>query len=261
MSDQLDIFLDVPANIAERSAVLPAETEAEALGPNDFYIPPFGRVRIPVLTARNDRGIDALFKIVDQARRESRDRSILWKLCDLWWAALRRYEGGEAEYMEIVGELEPEVVQLATQGFAELRRHFVDDGYLSDILGAVFMRCKASWGGGWADQEFTPWNVCRMMARMTADELPVERLEHGPPITVHDPACGAGAMLLAVQSHVAERHGRRTLYNLECYGQDIDHLCCTMARIQHRMSNVPWMLSLLAATHADMAMQARGGVS
>lgn len=250
MSDQLSILDYTPDADVE-----PVDHDPDPLGPNDFHIPPFGRVRIPVLTSTHDEAADRLFGLVDEARSYSRQTGIYSTFCEMWLAALRRYEGGESDYMEIVDDLDREVVELATQGFAVLRHHFVDSGYLSDLLGQVFMRCRHEWGGGWADQEFTPWSVCRLMAADIFDDIDPDRLDSGPPVSIHDPACGSGSMLLAVRALVAECHGRRALRYLRCYGQDISHLCCTMARIQLRLSNAPWALSLLAATHAEMARQ------
>ncbi|MDZ7703160.1 MAG: N-6 DNA methylase [Trueperaceae bacterium] len=249
MTDQLSIF-DTPPDDAD---VEPQRTpDVEVMGPNEFYIAPFGRVVSEPLTGLHERGIDALFKVIDKAADHTRERSVMWTFCDLWWAALQRFEGGEERYMEIVDELDRETLGLATQGFAILRDHFVDRGYMSDLLGAVFMRCRSEWGGGWADQEFTPWAVCRMKARMAVEDMEAERLESGPAYTVCDPACGSGSLLLALRAQVAKKWGRRALAYVQCYGQDIDHLCVTMTRIQLTMSNVPWMLSLLSATVAEM---------
>lgn len=249
MKPQLSLFDSPPAE----PDVEPTDTpNLEALGPNTFFIAPFGRVVCEPIGGLHQRGIDALFKVIDQAADHTRERSILWTFCDLWWACLQRFEGGEERYLEIVDELDRETLGLATQGWAILRDHFVDRGYISDILGAVFMKCRSEWGGGWADQEFTPWEICRMNARMTLDDMDAGRLEDGPAYTVHDPACGSGSLLLALRAAVAKKHGRRALGQVRCYGQDIDHRCVTMTKIQLRMSNIAWMLNFLAATFSEM---------
>lgn len=45
-------------------------------------------------------------------------------------------------------------------------------------------------------QFFTPYNVCQMMAEMTIGNVVPQVKERGY-ITINDPACGAGATLIA----------------------------------------------------------------
>ncbi|RMH39825.1 MAG: hypothetical protein D6694_10805, partial [Gammaproteobacteria bacterium] len=84
-----------------------------------------------------------------------------------------------------------------------------------------------------AGQFFTPWNVARMMAEMQlpsdrAAALEIARTNEDGKISVYDPACGSGVMLIAAWD-VARERGYDDLVAL--YGQDIDPYCVTMARI------------------------------
>jgi len=216
-------------------------------------IPPFGRLQLPVGLAPCDEQAERLFDIIEEARERTREKDIFGQFVRAWWAALRRFEGGEPDYMAIVKSWDdPEVPELLAKGFAVLQEHFVHDGGFDDLLGRTFMLCRHEWGGC-KDQEFTGWATARMMARQTLGDLEAERLEPGEPLRLHDPACGSGVLLLAAQSVIAERFGREALQHVECSGQDIDDLCVTMCRIQMRMTNLRWMVAFLGMTYEEVA--------
>lgn len=62
-----------------------------------------------------------------------------------------------------------------------------------DFLGSLYMMCEL--GNSHAGQFFTPYDVCRCMAEITFDPKLHPDMEGF--ISVSDPACGAGATLLA----------------------------------------------------------------
>lgn len=66
-------------------------------------------------------------------------------------------------------------------------------------------------------QFFTPWHICMMMSAMTGDE----KAEH--PISIIDPCCGSGRMLLAKSVTCGKHH--------HFYGIDIDPICVQMTII------------------------------
>lgn len=96
-----------------------------------------------------------------------------------------------------------------------------------DFLGEMFMELEL--GNHWKGQFFTPYHVCRMMAKMqipTADALIGDRGWVG----VNDPACGAGALLIAARNEFAAK-GIGYLQTL-FVAQDIDHVAGLMCYIQ-----------------------------
>ena len=260
-TDQLNLVFDAPAELIAaapvRSPKAPTRRATGDLHPNEFTLLGFGRVRAPVCVAPNRRAPGRLKRVIDEVYSITHDRRCFATCCELWWATLQRFEGGESVYMELIADWPDEAVRVAKKGFHILVDHFTHDGGFDDILGQTYMMIRSDWGGSVLGQYFTPWPIARLMTELTAGKLDPDRLANGPAVEMYDPACGSAVMLLAARAHIASTFGRRALRNVRCYGQDVDRLCCTMANIQLAMSNVPWMLSLMAATHADLAAKAR----
>lgn len=74
-------------------------------------------------------------------------------------------------------------------------------------------------------QFFTPYNVCQMMAEMTIGNVVPQVKERGY-ITINDPACGAGATLIA-GVHAAAKQLMKAGFNWQNHilvtAQDIDY--------------------------------------
>lgn len=64
-----------------------------------------------------------------------------------------------------------------------------------DVLGRIFMSLEL--GDARRGQFFTPFDVSRMMAMMSVHDLE-SKLRQEPFLTVGEPACGAGGMIIAV---------------------------------------------------------------
>lgn len=132
----------------------------------------------------------------------------------------------EARYMRIMGTYREAERRVFGQLFTIMAEALELDPD-QDFLGEMFMALEL--GNHWKGQFFTPYNVCRMMAKMqitTADALISSRGWAG----VNDPACGAGALLIAARNEFAEKGigYRQTLF----VAQDIDHVAGLMCYIQ-----------------------------
>ena len=101
-----------------------------------------------------------------------------------------------------------------------------------DFLGKIFMELNLSNDSG--GQFFTPYNVCRMMAEMTVGDVVAHVEKHGY-ITINDPACGAGATLIAAV-HAAAKPLSEAGFNWQNHvlvtAQDIDYIVALMCYIQ-----------------------------
>ena len=71
-----------------------------------------------------------------------------------------------------------------------------------DFLGSIFMALNL--GNDSGGQFFTPYDVCRMMAEITCDNV-LPTIEAKGYISINDCACGAGATLIAGVHAAASR--------------------------------------------------------
>lgn len=97
-----------------------------------------------------------------------------------------------------------------------------------DFLGELFMELEL--GNHWKGQFFTPYCVCKAMANIAVGEAERQIGEKGY-ISVCDPACGAGATLIAAVSEM-----KLSKYNFQNHvlfvGQDVDRVAGMMCYIQ-----------------------------
>ena len=113
---------------------------------------------------------------------------------------------------------------------AEIRRMysaFLDAYELNrdqDYLGSRFMELGI--GSKELGQFFTPYNVSKPVAAITMEGQPKERF-----ITIGDPTCGAGAMLIAC-SNILMGQDRNPQTDLFCVGRDINEIAALMAYVQ-----------------------------
>lgn len=97
-----------------------------------------------------------------------------------------------------------------------------------DFLGKMYMNLKL--GNHWKGQFFTPYSVCKLMSRITLGTADKQIEEQGY-ISVCDPACGAGATLIAAANIM-----KNSKYNFQNHvifvGQDVDRVVAQMCYIQ-----------------------------
>lgn len=107
----------------------------------------------------------------------------------------------------------------------------------SDFLGHVYEELNAT-KKGWG-QFFTPDSVSRMMARCT---MPGDgEIEPGRIITLSDPACGAGALLIEAAEAFIANGGRQG--DVLLYANDIDTTATDIAYIQFSLLGYPAVVS------------------
>lgn len=109
----------------------------------------------------------------------------------------------EARYMAIAERRGPDAMRKFAEAYA-LTVEALDDRP-HDFLGQAFMSLELS--NHWIGQFFTPPDLCDLMARMmfgNREEM-LERIEMRGFITIEEPACGAGAMLIAALHSMREQ--------------------------------------------------------
>lgn len=98
-----------------------------------------------------------------------------------------------------------------------------------DFLGELFMALDM--GNEWRGQFFTPYSVCSLMAAITLTENILDKVKHWGWANVNDPACGAGALLIAFANACLDK-GVNYQQQVLFVGQDIDQLAGMMCYIQ-----------------------------
>lgn len=99
-----------------------------------------------------------------------------------------------------------------------------------DFLGRLYM--SLDFGSSWRGQFFTPWNVAMMMAQMMPAKE-ADMLTDKGYISVSDPCCGAGCLLIAMAMAYGDRYKDRNYQqDILFAGQDVDRVVALMCYIQ-----------------------------
>lgn len=131
----------------------------------------------------------------------------------------RRYREIMAQYTHAEQNVFPQMLVTMSEAMEENQDQ--------DFLGEMFMALEL--GSHWKGQFFTPYNICRCMAEMQLYDAG-DRIKERGWVGVNDPACGAGALLIAARN-VFARNGigsDRVLF----VAQDIDRVAGLMCYIQ-----------------------------
>ena len=130
-----------------------------------------------------------------------------------------RYRAIISDYTQKEQELFPQMLAVLV---AALERS--DE---QDFLGEMFMALEL--GNHWKGQFFTPYCVCKAMAGFSGDDAG-EKVRDKGFVALCDPACGAGATLIAARTRLAQmRIGGSQAWFV---GQDIDRTAAMMCYVQ-----------------------------
>lgn len=139
----------------------------------------------------------------------------------------------EAEYLEIIGRYKPEDQKVFPELLAMLITQLEDSP--RDVLGPLYMELEIA--NKDAGQFFTPPELSEMMAQLTFNgEL--SKLDDQLFITMQEPACGAGGMVLAlVKVMIQAGHNPAEKLWVQCI--DVDRLAALMCYVQLTLWHVP----------------------
>jgi hypothetical protein len=181
------------------------------------------------------REFDKLFRTTARYRHRHevfRD-FIFCSACALHNNSGPKNDAWEQEYIETINRYEAEDRAAFQQLFALVVAALEPEP--RDVLGSIFMSLEL--GDAWRGQFFTPSEVSRLMAEMLFHDLD-EKLASGKPISVSEPACGAGGMVLAVVDCVLRR-GYNPARAMRAHAIDVDRTAALMTYIQLSLWNVP----------------------
>jgi type I restriction-modification system DNA methylase subunit len=142
------------------------------------------------------------------------------------------YEERESLYLKTITRYDKEEQNL----FPELVVQTVlalDDNPEQDFLGSIFMDLKL--GNDHGGQFFTPYHISRFMAAVTIQDDLIERVKTDGYITICDPTCGSGVMLIAAANEAKtqlKKEGLNYQNHILFAAQDIDFTVAMMCYIQ-----------------------------
>lgn len=144
-----------------------------------------------------------------------------------------RWQAREDEYLLIAGRYTRD--QLDRFGEALGRVGELLTGEPRDVLGHLYMSLEL--GDKHQGQLFTPYDVARLMAEMQVDGL-VEQLDTKPFVRVHEPACGAGALIVATCEALRAK-GVNYQQRLHITAEDLSAVAVHMCFVHLALMHVP----------------------
>jgi Type I restriction-modification system methyltransferase subunit len=149
---------------------------------------------------------------------------------------LANRERREARYLEIIGPYGREVIDAFPKVLGETVLAF--EAEPSDVLGAVYAELEL--GSKDRGQYFTPYPVAQLMAGVIigSRESVEEIIKRNGFVRAMEPACGAGAMVIALAETMREE-GINYQQHLHVTAVDIDPRAVHMAYIQFALLHIP----------------------
>jgi type I restriction-modification system DNA methylase subunit len=156
------------------------------------------------------------------------DDFILMFACTISNAVYKITFGQRIEmYMRVCKEYSSDELDMMTQlcGFTILA---LEENQEQDFLGDLFTSMNLF--NARKGQIFTPYPIAKLMATLTNGNLSEQIKEKGF-VSVNDPACGAGVMLIAF-ANVARKQGVNYQRDIVFVAQDIDFTVALMCYVQ-----------------------------
>ena len=147
----------------------------------------------------------------------------------------------EERYQRIINKYDPKERELMTEIFGKiyalLSSVVYDNGVFRDYLGDLFMRCNQ--GNKNTGQFFTPYHISQFMAKAVIGTEVIEKVEKKGVLTLCDPCCGGGGMMIAALDVLKNDYGIN--YTQKCFIEcsDIDIRCVHMTYLQLSLAGVP----------------------
>ena len=157
---------------------------------------------------------------------------------------LTNKETREKRYLDIVKKYKKEELNYFSTALGELvmaAEIYLQHGYIKDILGYIYTSrqyYKKAMG-----QYFTPDNIAIFMTELiNGDFKPLEKEDF---ISVSEPTCGSGVMILAFAQNMLKKEIN---YQNSMFADawDLDQTCALMAYVQFSIYNIPAIV-----THGD----------
>lgn len=189
-----------------------------------------------------DQHQKAIAKLMHENSGRYRTHEVFRDFCEMTALSLSnavdrvRFDQREKRYLEIIKRYEKKEVDRFPLMFAELVESLGGSQIeFKDSLGQLFMDMEM--GCHLKGQFFTPYPISSMMARMVAGDVN-EKLKDQEFVTVNEPACGSGGMIVALAEALKDS-GVNYQQKMHAVLQDVDPTSVHMAYIQMTLYHVP----------------------
>lgn len=142
-----------------------------------------------------------------------------------------RQDALEARYMKCVGKYSKEQAMTFASMLGCLQM-FMSTTF-EDFLGSIYE--DSGFTNERNGQFFTPWELCQMMSRTTFGDV---KQRNEPVLTVADPCCGSGRLLLSSAEFLKDS-GREHTTGMWVSASDLDIVCFQMTFLQLSLSGIP----------------------
>ncbi|GAM66352.1 possible type I restriction enzyme M subunit [Vibrio sp. JCM 19236] len=138
----------------------------------------------------------------------------------------------EDKYLKIINQYEKED-RFNLQRLGGLLVEIYEQEGFCDVLGELYMSLELSSKS--LGQFFTPYQLSKLMAKMTFNADALESQEF---ITISEPACGSGGMMIALAEEIKEQGYNPQTQSL-FYCVDVDQTAAMMCYIQLSLFGLP----------------------
>lgn len=154
----------------------------------------------------------------------------------------RRAPQREKTYKQIMGKHDKNgqmlILEIFSMIYSLLSQQVYTNVGFNDYLGELYMKSNTS--NSKAGQFFTPYHVSKLCAGISVDPNIVNDCRDSDKIlTLNEPACGSGGMVLAAADIMYNRHKLNIARNLLVVCSDIDTRCVHMAYLQLGLAGIP----------------------
>ncbi len=151
----------------------------------------------------------------------------------------------EESYLRIIKKYDKDMQNLLLETFTQiyllLSNQINSHVGFDDYLGKIYMQSETS--SKQAGQFFTPYHVSLASAEMTLEKGLIEQyIEEDKILTLNEPTCGSGGMVLAAADVLYNRYHFNISRNLLVVCGDIDKRCVHMAYLQLALAEIPTII-------------------
>lgn len=156
----------------------------------------------------------------------------------------KQAEKREKEYMRIISKYDADIRNLLSEMFGKIAALLTQQvnphspyGFY-DYLGELYMRSETS--NSKTGQFFTPYHLSKAIAKVSFCKEEIEEYNANNKIlTLEEPACGGGGMVLAAADVLYNECDFNISHNLFVSCSDIDARCVHMAYLQLGLAGIP----------------------